>query len=151
MNISGQIRSTLPPATLAKALRNREILAELMPIGCVLSQSGPDAFAFVLKRKFGPVELALPGTIVVASEDARHCVTFHAAHLLFGKADIALTITMSEANKITILDYEGTVKASGLAWRILAQTKQRTVDERVRKAFVRFKSLVTAAMGAASA
>ena len=145
MNTSGQIRTALPAALLVSGLRNGEILAKLMPPGCTISRTGPDAFAFVMKRKFGPVELALPGTILIVSQGAQHQMTFHGAHLLFGKADMALSITLSEANKLTVLEYTGTLQASGLAGRLLSRVKEKTVNERVHKGFVSFKTHVTAA------
>ena len=50
---------------------------------------------------------------------------------------------------VTWLDYTGTVEASGLVGRMLGQIRPRRIDDRVRSAFLAFKSLVIAGQTAA--
>ena len=145
MDTSGQIHTKAPRAMLADALRDPSILAQLLPKGCTLDQTGPDAFGFVLKRKFGPIELALPGTITIESKGNLHWLNFRGAHQLFGRANMALTLILTESKGVTNLDYKGSLQASGLAGRLLGLVKQKRVDQRVRKGLVTFKTLAIAA------
>ena len=150
MNISGQIRLNAQPSAIATALHDPQILMQLMPRGCALSQKDANTFEFLLKRQFGPIELLLPGLIVVKTAGQAHHLSFKGAHVLFGKAEMILTLVLATGRDgVTRLDYTGTVEASGLVGRMLGRIRRRRVDDRVRSAFQAFKSLVMASQTAA--
>ena len=140
MQISGQIRTTCPPAFLLQALRDPQAMIQLLPSGSKLEQSGDDTFAFTLTKSVGPIRLTLPGTLTLTPTGEGHNqkMTVHAAHLIAGKVDLTLQIVIDQAGAQTRIAYDGELGATGLSGRILKEHRARA-NEVVKASLTRFR------------
>lgn len=140
MQISGQIRTTCPPAFLLKALRDPLAMIQLLPSGSKLEQSGENSYAFTMTKSVGPIRLTLPGTLTLTPTGEGHNqkLTIHAAHLIAGKVDLTLQIVLDQASAQTRIGYDGELEATGLSGRILKEHRARA-NEVVKAALTRFR------------
>jgi carbon monoxide dehydrogenase subunit G len=127
MQISGQMRTACPPSFLMTVLRNPDAMIQLLPKGSELAPAGDGTYKFTLIQTVGPIRLTLPGTIEMApgDEDGDLQLTVRAAHMIAGKVNMDLLITLSQPEEHTRIIYDGQLAATGLAGRILNEHKER--------------------------
>ncbi|MEO6299785.1 MAG: SRPBCC domain-containing protein [Paracoccaceae bacterium] len=127
MRLSGLIRTTCPPDQLMALLSDPTVLAAMMPSGTELSQTGPDTYAFVVRKSLGPVTLTMPGTLTLIAVGDGHDrkLVAHARHKIGGKADLELVLTATVLGTTTMLDYQCWLTATGLAHRMLGENAER--------------------------
>ena len=140
MDLSGQIRTTCPPDLLVSALRDPAALVQLLPLGAKVEQTSPGVYAFSVAKNIGPIKLTLPGQMVLTSGATGHdqVLKAHAAHLIGGKVDIDLNIRLATLTGMTVLSYQGTMTATGLANRVLGEYEKRA-QTGMRSVFLRLK------------
>jgi carbon monoxide dehydrogenase subunit G len=127
MELSGQIRTTCPPDQLVRIMRDPATLAQLLPVGSKMDMTADGSYAFSVTKSVGPIKLTLPGTMQLQPTGQNHdqSLTAHAAHMIGGKVDLALTLTLTTEGRVTILAYAGTLTATGLAGRVLKEHANR--------------------------
>ena len=140
MQLTGMIRTTCPPDQLMALLDDPAVLALMMPGGSEIRQTSATGYAFVIRKAIGPLKLNMPGTLTLTPVGAgpdRH-MTAHAAHLIGGKVDIDLNIRLATLTGMTVLSYQGTMTATGLANRVLGEFEKRA-QTGMRSVFLRLK------------
>ncbi len=127
MQIKGQIKFACPATFLVQVLNDPAAMAKLLPQNAKLELSGPGSFAFTVTKAMGPIKLTLPGTMTVIPTGTRQDqkLQVKAAHMIGGKVNLDLDVTMSDTGSITQLTYDGTLEASGLAGRMLQEREDR--------------------------
>lgn len=140
MDLSGQIRTTCPPDLLVRIMRDPATLAQLLPDGSQMDQTADGAYAFSVSKSVGPIRLTLPGRMSLTTDGTGHdqLLKAHAAHMIGGKVDLALTLRITTEGRTTLLAYDGTLTATGLAGRILHEHRQRA-NGSLRAALIRLK------------
>lgn len=140
MHLSGQIRTTCPPDLLVKVMRDPAALAQLLPPGSKMALASDGTYAFSVTKSVGPIRLTLPGTMQLAAtgQDHNQTLTAHAAHLIGGKVDLTLALTLTTEGRVTHLAYAGDLTATGLAGRVLAEHKARA-NNSLKAALLRLK------------
>ena len=140
MDVSGLIRTTLPPESLLSALRDARTLSRLLPDGSSLEQTGDGRYAFSVTKSVGPVKLTLPGQMTLTATGAGHdqTLTARAAHIIGGKVDLELDLTIEQHGGQTRLAYSGELVATGLAGRVLREHRARA-NSALKAALTRLK------------
>ena len=147
MDISGLIRTTLPPDLLVSALRDARTLSRLSPGGCSFDQIAEGRFAFSVTKNLGPIRLTLPGQMTLAATGTGHdqTLTARAAHIIGGKVDLDLALTIEVHRGQTRLAYSGELNATGLAGRVLREHHARA-NSALKAALTRLKMHAEAQM-----
>ncbi len=140
MRVSGMIKMSCPPDALLATLHDRLSLANILPAGSTLDRNGQDSFIFAITKSVGPIRLTMRGTLTVAALDNDYVqlMTIHASHMIGGKVDATLTLSIDTADGLTRLGYGGDITALGLAGRVLKEN-EGTVDAVVKRAMARLK------------
>lgn len=143
MNIKGQIRINRPPQDILAVLHDLTAVERLFPVGSQIAQSAPGDYDFAIGKSFGPLRLNLPGKLTLTQIGAgpSQQLTVRAAHLVGGKLDFDLELTIQPVAEGSNLSYAGQVQASGLAGRVLKDYGDR-IPHAVRAGMTRLK-LVT--------
>jgi carbon monoxide dehydrogenase subunit G len=141
MDLSGQIRTTCPPDQLVRVMRDPAALAQLLPFGSKMDSTGEGTYAFSVSKSVGPIKLTLPGTMALTATGSGHDQTLsaHAAHLIGGKVDLTLALSITTEGRVTHMAYQGNLTASGLAGRVLAEHKSRA-NGSLKAALLRLKA-----------
>ena len=127
MQINGQIMTKCPPPFLVNVMRDPDAMIQLLPAGSDLEQSPDGSYKFSVVKSVGPIRLTLPGTLTITPTGEGHSqtMTVRASHLIGGKVDMKLHISISRAEGQTQMTYEGELDATGLAGRILKEHRTR--------------------------
>jgi len=143
MNIKGQIRINCPPQDILAVLHDLKAVERMFPVGSQVAQSARGDYDFTIAKSFGPLRLNLPGTMTLTQIGAgpSQQVTIRAAHLVGGKLDFDLEMTIEATDEGSQIGYSGQVQASGLAGRVLKDYGDR-IPHAVRSGMTRLK-LVT--------
>ena len=152
MDVSGQIRTICPPTALISSLRDGEALVALLPAGSKLEKAPDGSFAFTLTKDIGPVKLTLPGrmTLVPTGNGHNQTLTLRASHLIGGKIEMDLDVTIGLIGGQTVMSCSGTLNASGIAGQVLRDRKAR-VHQVFKNALLRIKVQAEREMGRGSA
>ena len=140
MQISGQIKTTCPPAFLLQMLNDPGAMTQILPPDSKLSKSGAGSFAFTVTKSVGPIRLTLPGTLTLTPKGKlldQH-LQVRAAHLIGGKVDLDLGVEIAQTDGVTRVSYDGELMATGLAGRILKEHRTRA-NAVVKAALTRLK------------
>ena len=140
MDISGLIRSTCPPESLVSALRDARSLARLLPDGSTLEKTGDGQYGFSVTKAVGPIRLTLPGKMTLTATGTGHnqLLSARASHLIGGKVELDLTLTIDQHGEQTHLAYSGRLNAAGLAGRMLRGHRARA-NSMLKAALIRLK------------
>ena len=140
MEVSGLIRTTLPPDRLVSALGDARTLARLLPDGSKLDQIAEGRFSFSVTKAVGPIKLTLPGQMTLTPKGKGHdqTLTARASHLIGGKVDLDLDLTIEHHGGHTRLAYSGELVATGLAGRVLREHRARA-NSALKAALTRLK------------
>jgi carbon monoxide dehydrogenase subunit G len=142
LHLDGVIRTTCTPDRLLALLHDPVALNAMLPGGMEVRQTGPTDYAFVICKPWGPVSFRMPGTVSLMPSAGGHDrnIVIRAAHLIGGRVNLSLLIRVKVARGMTVLTYEGTMVASGLAGHLLGDNQER-VQTGVRSVFLRLKRL----------
>ena len=140
MELSGQIRTTCPPDHLVRIMRDPAALAQLLPAGSKMDKTDEGTFAFSVSKNVGPIKLTLPGTLHLQATGRGHdqSLTARAAHMIGGKVDLTLNLTLTTEGRVTHLVYQGDLTATGLAGRVLNEHRARAGSS-LKAALMRLK------------
>ena len=140
MHVSGMIKMTCPPDILLATLHDPLALAEILPSGSTLDRSGADSFDFSISKSVGPIRLTMRGALTLAAVDGDlvQQMTINASHMIGGKVDVSLVLTIDTVDRVTRLGYDGDIDAQGLAGRVLKENAG-SVDDIVKRTMTRLK------------
>lgn len=140
MEISGHIRANCAPEVLTTALEDPRTIERLLPAGAEVRLEEPGRFSFTISKTFGPIKLTLPGNLTIAPGAGSHDrkLVVRAAHVIGGKVDLDMDLTLEDHGGATKLGYQGQLAATGLAGRILKEHRGR-VGSVVKAGMTRLK------------
>lgn len=127
MQISGQMKTTCPPAFLLGVLRDPAAMRQLLPVGSSVNQTGAGVYSFTITKSVGPIKLTLPGTLTLTPTGTGHdhTMTIRASHIIGGKVTMDLHIGVTRPADQSRITYTGDLDGSGLAGRILNEHRAR--------------------------
>ena len=139
MDIHGKVTFDAAPQRAMAALTEQDHLALFMPQGTALSRIDERTFAFSVARDLGITTVKLAGTMAVTPVEAGKSLRFQVEgrHMIGGSAMLDLAIQFDGDADHCILDYSGSVQASGLVGKFLTLGEAK-VEERVKDAFAEF-------------
>jgi carbon monoxide dehydrogenase subunit G len=140
MKVAGALRILQPPARVAEALHDPAVLHHMLPACEGVEPLGPGRFRASMARKVGLLTLRVAPEIGLAPlpDGSGLDLTVEASSRIAGSLAARLCLGLEDDPVGTRLTWDGTVEASGLAQRLLAE-RQDQVAERVRGLFITLK------------
>lgn len=126
MDLNGTVDLSVLPHDAIEGFHDARTLQHFLPGHSELTKTGPSEFAFVVTKDAGMVTLRLPGTLTIAPEGDAFRFEAKARHMLGGSANLSLRIRFAPDGAGTLMTYEGTLEASGLAGRLLRDRAEQT-------------------------
>jgi carbon monoxide dehydrogenase subunit G len=152
MQLNGVLQISVPPARVASALEEPEVLRALLPGEARVERTSAGQYSFTLKKTLGFLELRQGGTIQLLRVDQGVSLVVRAAHRIGGAADLSVLIGLAAGGaqgKGTRIAYDGKMEASGLAGRLL-RDREAQVRPYIAKVFERMRAQIEAAPPAVS-
>ena len=142
MQLEGTMPTKCPPGKVVENLRDPQILAQVVPDGCLIGEKVGDTINFVIQRKVGPVHFKLPGTMTVTQKPGSdaYVMEINASHLIGGRANVTLNLTPErDAAGRQSLNWLGTLEAHGLASHLIEDRKAK-IGNVLKNLFVKLRS-----------
>ena len=141
MHLSGNLRITAPKVRTIGALHQPENLAVFLPGHAVVTETGVGGYDFVVSKALGPMALKLPGTLIIQPTQRGLAYSFkaEAQHMLAGNLVLDLQVNFATDGDATVVDYSGTLTATGMVGGILERQHQR-VQDRLNTGMYMFKT-----------
>ena len=141
MHLSGKLRVTAPKGRTIGALHQPANLAVFLPGHAVVTETGVGGYDFVVSKALGPMALKLVGTLIIQPIQRGLTYSFkaEAQHMLAGNVVLDLQMNFATDGDDTVVDYSGTLSATGMVGGILERQHQR-VQDRLNTGMYMFKT-----------
>ena len=141
MHLSGKLRITAPKGRTIGALHQAANLAVFLPGRAVVTETGVGGYDFVVSKALGPMALKMPGTLIIQPTQRGLAYSFkaEAQHMLAGNVVLDLQMNFATDGDDTVVDYSGTLSATGMVGGILERQHQR-VQDRLNTGMYMFKT-----------
>lgn len=142
MQLDGMIQTKCQPEQVVKLLLAPEALRALMPEGCEVGEKAGDSVPFVLRRKVGPINLSMTGSLTLKPlpDTVGHELEVVGSHIVAGRFKMTLRLLPnSQAAKVKGLSWTGKMDAHGLSSRLLEGRTAR-VHSVIKSMFVNLRN-----------
>lgn len=121
MDLSGRIDIKAPKAQVAAAIRDPEVLRQMIPACSGVERVSDSAFDARIEKEIGPITLRLNVRITVdPPEDADvYQMQVTGRSMIAGSVQMTADLALAARGDRTTLDYSGTLAATGLCAKVL--------------------------------
>jgi uncharacterized protein len=145
MHLSGTIQIVAPQDQVAAAMRQPEMLRQMIP-GCVdVVQVSDTEFGARIEKEIGPVTLRLPVQVTVepAETENSYQLQITGRSMIAGSVQVTVAVQLGPESGGTRVDYTGDLRATGLSARLL-KGREESLMHRTDAMFAKLKGEVEA-------